>query len=430
VDKNISNRDINNLLRWVRQDISCHNRHVEKKGDRFNIFSVLSMGRREVGTHSRFIYELLNPGGTHGQGDTFLKIFIKTVLEIDSDTQFVVHREYCFTENRRRIDFLIESSDYTIGIEMKIDAGDQSGQMNDYRHSLKRRSNQKKVKLYYLSLDGKPASSRSIKGLSDTDYQRISFQSHIIEWINLCIKESALKPILREALLQYKSLLESLTGENEEMNKEIAEKLASSRSDLQAAIAVESSLVEAKIILQERFWTLLMKKLKSEDKNVTVYRGGKTYSDKHISKLVRNYYTRTRNIRDFGVKFHVMQCSGYSLWMYVNLFQAIHYGLRLEDDKGAIKKQPSLRTDLRKSLGNGNAVSDKNTDWVICFYFDPDADQNEEHGVIELEEFNESTFGLADDKKMKETVNSIVKHMKRLVSTVKGSCQPGLKHDE
>jgi hypothetical protein len=41
----------------------------------FNIFQILRSGHEEVGLHSRFLYELLNPKGSHGMGDIFLRHF-------------------------------------------------------------------------------------------------------------------------------------------------------------------------------------------------------------------------------------------------------------------------------------------------------------------------------------------------------------------
>ena len=83
-------------------------------------------------TYSYFIYELLNPKGSHNQGDIFLKLFLKQILkeeeykEIDSIGN--VQRE-TLTNKNRRIDFTIETSNLLIAIEMKIKAGDQENQL-------------------------------------------------------------------------------------------------------------------------------------------------------------------------------------------------------------------------------------------------------------------------------------------------------------
>ena len=50
-----------------------------KRGEWFNVFNVLGVSTDEVRTHSRFIAELLNPQGSHGCGDEFLKAFIEII---------------------------------------------------------------------------------------------------------------------------------------------------------------------------------------------------------------------------------------------------------------------------------------------------------------------------------------------------------------
>lgn len=44
----------------------------ERRGDFFNIFSILKVERNEVYTHSAMLCELLNPKGSHGMSDKFL----------------------------------------------------------------------------------------------------------------------------------------------------------------------------------------------------------------------------------------------------------------------------------------------------------------------------------------------------------------------
>ena len=46
---------------------------------RFNVFTTLLSAHDEVRLHTRFIYELLNPKGTHDCGNHFLKLFFETL---------------------------------------------------------------------------------------------------------------------------------------------------------------------------------------------------------------------------------------------------------------------------------------------------------------------------------------------------------------
>ena len=55
-----------------------------KRGENFNVFQVLKLQTNETRLHSSFIAELLNPNGSHGLGDTFLKAFI-SMMRINFD---------------------------------------------------------------------------------------------------------------------------------------------------------------------------------------------------------------------------------------------------------------------------------------------------------------------------------------------------------
>ncbi len=46
-------------------------KEMESNSSRFNIFSILRDSSDEVNLHSKFIYELLNPLGSHGMRDSF-----------------------------------------------------------------------------------------------------------------------------------------------------------------------------------------------------------------------------------------------------------------------------------------------------------------------------------------------------------------------
>ena len=49
------------------------------QGNSFNIFNVLGMTSNEVKLHSALIVELLDPKGSHGMKDLFLKAFIEAL---------------------------------------------------------------------------------------------------------------------------------------------------------------------------------------------------------------------------------------------------------------------------------------------------------------------------------------------------------------
>jgi len=193
-----------NLINQVKVINEKHETIKRINGENFNIFSILNLERKEVNTHSYFIYDLLNLKGSHNQGDTFLQIFLKQILKeeeykkVGSTSKATVAREKVIN-NAKRIDFTIETSNFFIAIEMKIDARDQDNQLYDYYEYSK---NQKKdFKLFYLTLDGKEATEKSLKNLKiDEDYFLLSFEYDIYNWIEACIEKVATIPTIREGL--------------------------------------------------------------------------------------------------------------------------------------------------------------------------------------------------------------------------------------
>ena len=110
------------------------------KGDFFNIFKILGLSTNEVRTHSAFISELLDPKGSHGQGNIFLLKF----LEIVSD---------------KISDFNIEDLDTAIVTKEKyispIDSNYTEGGNIDILIEIKTKSKQNKI-IKILDLENKP----------------------------------------------------------------------------------------------------------------------------------------------------------------------------------------------------------------------------------------------------------------------------------
>ena len=102
--------------------------------DRFNIFTILRNRDEEVGLHSRFLFELLNPKGSHNKQDEFLKLWLD-VLEI---TDFSLDNVLARRE-RGSIDILLTNRNrQAIIIENKIWAEDQLNQLERYHTHVSR----------------------------------------------------------------------------------------------------------------------------------------------------------------------------------------------------------------------------------------------------------------------------------------------------
>ena len=61
------------LLEEISKIAEEQNAEEKRSGAHFNVFSILNAETDEVNTHCRLLFELLNPFGSHGLGDCFLR---------------------------------------------------------------------------------------------------------------------------------------------------------------------------------------------------------------------------------------------------------------------------------------------------------------------------------------------------------------------
>ncbi len=203
-----------------------------KRGEWFNVFNVLGMSTDEVHTHSAFIAELLNPQGSHGCGDEFLKAFIKVIPGLDGfDIETIrvktqvelsigrINEDY--TEGGR-LDIIACTDTHAIIIENKIYAGDGWKQLLRY-HEFAEREYKNNYRILYLTLDGRSPSEESIgKQMEDgKDFYSVSYAQDITNWLQQCIAIAVSKPLVRETLVQYLNLIKQLTNQTMEQNDKI-----------------------------------------------------------------------------------------------------------------------------------------------------------------------------------------------------------------
>lgn len=212
---------IENLLIQVIAINEKYKKIAQLTGANFNIFNILDLKTKEVRLHSAFIAELLNPYGSHGQKDIFLKLFLNCIEikfeNYNPSNVFIEIEKYIgpinenFTEGGR-IDISVKIDEETyIFIENKIYANDQKNQLLRYHNY------DKNAKIIYLTLDGKDAEENY-----GFDNIKVSYKKEILNWLELCLKETALLPSIRETLFQYINIVKQLTNQTME-NSEILE---------------------------------------------------------------------------------------------------------------------------------------------------------------------------------------------------------------
>jgi hypothetical protein len=251
----------------------------QKTGAYFNIFDIAGISSDEV-VICKLICELLDSNGSHSQGDAFLRLFIRDVLKLDfTELDYLtarVHKEYY--AGRRRIDLCIISVNYMIPIEVKIFAGDQDEQCFDYA---KTRNNSD---LYYLTLDGRLPGENSVGSLTPViendvivgyeGMSLLSFSFDIINWINKCLAlpETIRIAPIREILLQFKDIMNKLTGQTEGGAKmDIVNTLTKSAENMKSAIEIAGALSDAKASVMLDLFRELKRLFEHENRNVYDY---------------------------------------------------------------------------------------------------------------------------------------------------------------
>ena len=248
-----------------------------RRGECYNVFNVLGVDNMEL-SHSAFLAALLDPNGSHGMQDAFLKAFIDTIAyggtkpELDT-AHAKVYTEYNIgniTETTGgRIDILItdrsdtgsgKAGGHAIIIENKIWAADQPNQLVRYHNFAP------EAALLYLTLNGDEPSdqSRGTLDAQDGGYRCISYRSDIIDWLHKCAQLAFDKPRVRETINQYINLLQQLTNQNTmEQNKEQLQLLT---ENFEQATAVEQSMPDVrKHIFQDIFRKQVEEQLAKEN---------------------------------------------------------------------------------------------------------------------------------------------------------------------
>lgn len=224
-----------------------------RKGENYNLFSILSIERYEL-KHSALIANLLDPKGSHGCGDAFLRAFFEIALKertylFEDCTLPDSYTEYytgpIVGDTGGRIDILVKSSHYGLIIENKIYAGDQDKQLIRYDNYGKEIFGADGYLLVYLTLYGYDASKESTatKSAEEVGYLRLSYAEDILRWLEQCARLAYDKPLVRESLNQYIRTIKQLTYQD--MNQEDIKKIIDLAVDHPEVVATLSSKRDA-----------------------------------------------------------------------------------------------------------------------------------------------------------------------------------------
>ncbi len=256
------------LLFSLVKEIIGHQEELDKlKGEKFNLFSVLKMERRENATHSALIAELLNPIGSHLKNTVFLDLFLETIGlgdHLDSKTSWVKPEFYIgeldmIKKTGGRIDIMIgDKKGNTISIENKIFASDQEAQIERYCNYQKENN-----KVVYLTLLGEKPSEVSCGKLQENkDFTLLSYKDGIKNWLQRCLKETAEMPILRESIKQYINLINKMTSTPDNKLEKDLTKLLVDHFDV--AVYVKNNFAKARQFVGDEIRHIVRNKIEEK----------------------------------------------------------------------------------------------------------------------------------------------------------------------
>jgi PD-(D/E)XK nuclease superfamily len=260
---NIETTSVQRVIEQINNLFERYEKLNEVTGDNFNVFRILKLEASEVRMHSAFLAELLNPKGSHGQKDTFLKLFIEKFCFrknlFDAGNCSILVEKYLGPKDQEnttggRLDICIrDKNDHFIVIENKIYAPEQPKQLERYHKE------HHYADLFYLTLDGSLPSTES-KGVlvNDEHFKCLSYQDNILGWLEDCRKEVATLPLVREAISHYINLIKYLTNQttNHNMEQELTQLMT---TNLKAAFAIEGNLHSTLQKISESFGTTVEK---------------------------------------------------------------------------------------------------------------------------------------------------------------------------
>jgi hypothetical protein len=184
----------------------------------FNVFRMLRLERRETKLHSRFLAELLDPNGLHGQENLFLSEFLELAQKsglqcppgLPADLIWKVTTEEAVNAHDR-LDIVLRGSPrgylgdrFVMVVENKVDAAEGSEQLSRYYKDWLQNQQANFRNLVFLTVDG-----REPKTISKDKCLCLSYREHITGWLRKVLDRIQAKR-LQFAIEQYLEVLNSL----------------------------------------------------------------------------------------------------------------------------------------------------------------------------------------------------------------------------
>lgn len=387
-----------NLMNEVQTLRVLYDKLKRQKGENFNVFLITGIGERET-LFCKMIHDLLNPKGSHGQNNLYLRLFVQEVLKLpfeeeDYDTA-IVENEFVI-DDKRRIDLIIRTKNYIIPIEVKIYAGDQPKQCEDYAKWAKN------SQLYYLTIDGREPSAGSMGALDVKEVQCLSFKEHILSWLQRCVTQQATVEIaaIREILLQMMDAIRHFSGliGDEEMQETLTIVMRNKDTMLNARFIKEAYEKSRGEMIRKVFDRL------QQDLKLEFCPGDDNYSLNNYASI-RNYKSKNLPVMWHELKRDVID--GYHLYMYIEVDWYLYVGFTLINDKDEYININDPLENMMPYIKNK-----ENTYWEHI----PSTEESPNFNQPDLDDV---FFDLFDEFYFEQFIEKCVKRVKDLVGNIR-----------
>lgn len=348
-----------------RKELASKNQHNKAKLD-FNIFNILRKPGEEVGLHSRFLAELLNPHASH-KIVKFQQLFIEAVINTVISTQdwhreklsindsYDCEFEYSFKNtNYGRADIILKNKNNIIIIENKIYAFDQKDQLARYYKACKKLGYEdRNIYIVYLNRFGDDVSDYGRGDISQKDYGVISYKEDIVNFLNLCKAEVTSYPHIEQTIEQYINTIYKITGQTRDaiMKQEYIDFL-SSDNNFKTVYKLSQNFESFQQHIQNQVWNDLVSYF--HEKNLDFI-----FCDNYLlpyeqEKAVKQYYLRRSKkgkAKAYGLCSKIMEKEDIHIYCYIELNHHLYYSITLADKNGLRLSQcPSNLTNFKNEV--------------------------------------------------------------------------------
>jgi hypothetical protein len=194
----------------------------DSEAKQFNIFTLTHRAAYEVTTHQAIIRDLVDPAGTHEQGNLFLEPFLELVTARSGIALPPPDGLWRAEKGLAYIDVRLHQSytHHSVIIETKWDARDRVGQVLEYWNSERTRTGKTRVPVVFLTKDGRPPElgpETSNHAQFRPDLICIAFRSEFAELLRRTLKQVESARV-RETLRQYLDLLVTQITDDDGVN--------------------------------------------------------------------------------------------------------------------------------------------------------------------------------------------------------------------